>query len=240
VFVLQVFAPNMERVAFTLLHESERSWWYRGRAKVVESVTRALGSSLSILDFGAGYGGMERTLSVHGTVSAFEPDAEARMNAKNRAYASVYDSMEEALAHSYDALALFDVLEHIEDDSAFLRRAHDSLREKGKLVLTIPAMPFLWSAHDVAHHHYRRYTKQTLTKVLIDAGFSIEKVSYWNMFLFFPAALARLLGKSGESSFHLPPILDHLFYALIWIEALCIRYFSLPFGVSLVAIARKK
>lgn len=241
----RVFADisvDMERTAFTLLHESEHSWWYRGRAAIVRNILEKTlpKNHLSILDFGAGYGGMHDTLALYGTVSAYEPDAEACTSARARGYEAVYDSVDTAFARPYDIVALFDVLEHIEDDAGFLQRARGVLKEKGRLLITVPAMPFLWSAHDVTHHHFRRYSREELRTVLEDAGYAIERMSYWNMFLFPPALCARLLGKSGESSFHLPRPLDTFFFTLICIEAFFIRSFSLPFGVSLVALVRKK
>lgn len=232
----------MERAAFTLLHESEVSWWYRGRALVVREALVRLRATrpLSLLDFGAGYGGMRSTLALRGTVSAYEPDAQARASVEARGYAAVYDSIDAAFQHCFDGIALFDVLEHLEDDRAFLQSARNALVERGSLLITVPALPFLWSAHDVEHHHFRRYTRRSLKSVLEKSGYEVEWISYWNMFLFLPAALARLLGRSGESSFHLPRALDALFYALIHLEVSLMHSIPLPFGVSLVALARKK
>jgi SAM-dependent methyltransferase len=231
----------MERAAFTLLHESETSWWYRGRAAVVRGILdrRLPRRVLSILDFGAGYGGMAATLRNYGSVSAYEPDSLVRDELGARGYLAVYASPGTALAHLYNLIALFDVLEHIENDAAFLTSARAALATGGELVLTVPAMPFLWSAHDVAHHHYRRYTRRTLRTLLELNGYEIVAISYWNMFLFAPAGIARLLGKSGEGSFHLPRLLDTLFYQLILSESFLMRFFPLPFGVSIVAVACK-
>jgi len=231
----------MERAAFILLHESESSWWYRGRAVIVRGVLDQIRrDNLSIIDFGAGYGGMYDTLAAYGTVSAYEPDAESNTVAQEKGYVAVYDSAASALEHRHDVIALFDVLEHIEGDRAFLQNAQSALTEKGRLLITVPAMPFLWSAHDEKHHHFRRYTRRSLQKVLEENGYEVERISYWNMFLFFPAATARLLGRSGESSFNLPRVLDTLFYMLVRLESFLMRLVPLPFGVSLVAIARKK
>ncbi len=228
----------MERTAFTLLHEAERSWWYRGRAAVIRAaLTRVRIPPGRVLDFGAGYGGMHSTFAEYGEVEAFEPDEIARANAKERGYKRVYDTVTAALQNRYDLIALCDVLEHIKDDAEFLRDARAALTEEGKLLLTVPAMPFLWSAHDVNHHHYRRYSRKALHKVLRENGFRVCYMSFWNMFLFPPAAFARLTNRGGESSLRLPSGIDALFYTLVHIEAFFIRFISLPFGVSLVVLA---
>src|SRR4051812_17259596 len=108
----------MERPAFELLHGMENSWWYRGRALTVNRVLNrvyknGIGKALRVLDFGAGFGGMHKTLSPHGSVFAFEPDTEARAVAQERGYSKIYDNSKEALSHTYDLVGLFDVLEHI-------------------------------------------------------------------------------------------------------------------------------
>jgi len=219
----------------------ENSWWYRGRAAVVRAVLDRIDSpdGQRILDFGAGYGGMHDELARRGEVYAFEPDVEAQSQAKKKNYRAIYDSERAALGRRYDLIGLFDVLEHIEDDRAFLERAHDALEENGKLIITVPAMPFLWSVHDVMHHHFRRYTRETLRHALIRAGYTVEYLSHWNAALFVPAALTRLLGRSGESSFMLPRFLDTIFHTLIRTESALMRLTPLPFGISLVALARK-
>ncbi len=232
----------MERQAFALLHEMENSWWYRGRASVVRDIlSRGPASNGQVLDFGAGFGGMHVELSARGTVHAFEPDKEAQEVVAKKPYATVYSDPDSALAREYDLIGLFDVLEHIEDDAGFLEKARKALTIKGKLAITVPAMPFLWSNHDVSHHHFRRYTKRSLKKVLLDAGFVIDYMSYWNMVLFAPAALARIMNKSGEGrSFALPRFIDSIFYSIVQSEVALMRHMPLPFGVSLIALVSKK
>lgn len=232
----------MEKNAFKLLHDLESSWWYKGRAAVVrQALTRvSLPEHARILDFGAGYGGMYTVLSRYGTVSAFEPEEEARMATGKRGYAVTYTSAEDALAAAPELIGLFDVLEHIPDDRAFLRSAHQALPAGGSLVITVPAMPFLWSGHDVSHHHHRRYTRKTLRAALEQEGYEIAYISYWNMILFPVAALVRLLGRTGETSFSIHPFMNSILLSTVQFEAFLMRFFPLPFGISLVAIARKK
>lgn len=233
----------MERGAFKLLSTMEGSWWYRGRAAAVRTAVAraALRPADAALDFGAGFGGMHDTLAgLSRQVYAFEPDASAAQSCRGRGYADVFSDADTALGRTYDMIALFDVLEHIERDVEFLTRARDALAPGGCLAITVPALPFLWSVHDVNHHHFRRYTKTTLRAALESAGFSVEYMSYWNMALFIPAALMRLLGRTGEGSLAMPRALNAIFYAIVRTEAALMRLIPLPLGTGLVAIACKK
>ncbi len=233
----------MERKAFTLLLNGEHTWWYRGRRTVVERVLHRFVKKeipLDILDIGAGWGGMLSILQPYGKVTALEPDAEARRACEARGYDNVLEQdVPTIVEKSYDIIALFDVLEHTPDDAEFLTYLHRMLRDNGQLVLTVPAYQWLWSAHDVTHHHYRRYTRAELSFLLERSGFSVEYASYWNMSLLFPAAILRLFGVSGESSFAMPSFLDKIFFILISIESLFIPLLRLPFGMSIVVIAEK-
>jgi SAM-dependent methyltransferase len=232
----------MERTAFNTLQAMERSWWYRGRARVVSAALRNVGvrNAQRILDFGSGFGGMYDALATIGkNVYAFEPDREAEIESKKRGYTAIYPTAEQALAQQYDLIGLFDVLEHIEKDRDFLIAAHAALAERGTLAITVPAFQFLWSEHDVSHHHFRRYTTARLREDLHATGYEIAYIGYWNMILFAPAYLARMLNRSGESSFGLPKIIDAILYACVCIEAFFIRYIPLPFGVSVITVARK-
>lgn len=233
----------MKRDAFLLLHDMEDSWWYRGRAAVVHSVlAREVGRFPleDALDFGAGYGGMREALKAFCTrVYAFEPDAAASVTAGSRGYTHVFASAEESLARRYSLIGLFDVVEHMKDDRAGIENMKRALVPDGHMVITVPAFPYLWSVHDISHHHYRRYTKTTLKKLLEEKGFEVIYISYWNMCLFIPAALMRFIGRSGESALALPAFLNALVFAIVRVEAFLLRFIPLPFGTGLVAVARK-
>jgi SAM-dependent methyltransferase len=86
---------------------------------------------------------------------------------------------------SFDCLVLMDVLEHIEDDDAFLKKLLDKLVVGGSLVITVPAMQFLFSSHDKFLHHYRRYSRKRLLTLLKKNNLKIEKCHYFYTLLFF-------------------------------------------------------
>lgn len=234
----------MERHAFTLLHDMEKSWWYRGRATVVSAVLTISGVKkqvVQVLDFGAGFGGMLCTLKKFSeNIFAFEPDREAEEALRMRGYAGVFDTPTGAFSSQWDIIGLFDVLEHIEDDSAFLVDLKNALVRNGRVIFTVPAYQWLWGPLDIQSHHYRRYTKKDLVRVLEKAGYSVDFASYWNMFLFPPAAVVRLLGQKGEGGLMVPSFLDAIFTFLIRIEALLMRIGPLPFGLSIVACVSRQ
>jgi SAM-dependent methyltransferase len=111
-------------------------------------------------------------------------------------------------AKSYDLVALLDVLEHVTDDRGSLAAIFERLKPGGALLLTVPINPWLWSAHDVAHHHHRRYRKAEIRKLALDTGYQIELLSPFNSLLFPPIAAVRLAGKltgKDDSDDAMPP-----------------------------------
>lgn len=232
----------MDKKAFALLHAMEDSWWYRGRARTISRVlTRVRGTQEKILDLGAGFGGMADTLT-HYTheLEGTEPDEASRAQATARGYSNMYEDLS-SVKPPYNLVALFDVLEHVEDDHALLADLHTLLVQDGYLAMTVPAFQWLWSEHDVAHHHYRRYTTRSVRTVLEAAGFKVEYISYWNMLLCIPAAIVRVVFKrSGDASIGSSKLLDMAFYAVVYLESLLMPFISFPFGTGIVVLARKK
>jgi hypothetical protein len=90
------------------------------------------------------------------------------------------------------------------------------------------------------HHHYRRYRRRELRALFEENGYGVEYISYWNFFLFPLAALTRLLNRSGEGALGTRGIIAAVCEQLIAIEAALLRVIVLPWGVSFVAVARKR
>src|SRR3989344_3060442 len=122
----------MEHALLKLMHETEGSWWYRGRIIVMQTALQCarIQKRGRALDLGAGYGGMFSFFRQYADrVDAFEPDQIAMQELSRRGYTRVFSDTESALAQQHDIIGLFDVLEHIEDDKGMLVRLHDSLSE---------------------------------------------------------------------------------------------------------------
>ena len=144
-----------------------------------------------------------------------------------------------------------DLLEHIEDDGALMKEIHRILKPGGYLLATVPAHPSLWSGHDEALHHFRRYTKQTFSRLVRESRFSIKKYSYVISFTFYPIFMFRMAQKlyrfliksRDKPKTHiiiLPKIINSLLIKVLELEGWILQYLNLPFGVSLLCIARKK
>jgi hypothetical protein len=136
-------------------------------------------------------------------------------------------------------------LEHTDDDHQALREIRRVSRVDGLVLITVPAYGFLWSEHDEALKHRRRYTTHELRNKLSVTGFDVVRTSYFITTLFFPILAVRIWqslykrSTQPQTSLHvLPPWINSLLVRLLAVERKLFRSFSLPFGVSIVALAR--
>ena len=148
---------------------------------------------------------------------------------------------------SVNLLCAFDVLEHLDDDMRGLDEFQRVLQRGGLLLLSVPAYRFLWSEHDEALLHRRRYTASELHAKLTRAGFQVLLRSYAVFFPFFPIVLYRLFrGIFPKDPFAprashviLPGFLNSLFVGLLKIEAWLMGTINLPFGTSIIVLAQR-
>ena len=229
----------------------DRHWWFVGRRAIVRALLQKVGlvKDAKILDLGCGTGGNLAMLAEFGDVTAAELDEQAARLASERDVAPVVRGrLPDALPlppGEFQCVTLLDVLEHIDDDSATLRTINRLLAPGGYILLTVPAFPFLWGPHDEAHHHQRRYRAGQLRWLLESSGFQIATLSYCNTWLFPIAAVVRLLRRclpAGDAGAELalpPAPVNRLLAAVFASERHLLTRLSLPFGVSLVALARK-
>ncbi len=239
----------MERIVYDRMAELDsRHWWYRARREVLAALIEREAkppAGARILEIGCGTGHNLDMLGRFGTVDAVEMDDAARAVASERlgrpAKMATLPALEGVDERAYDLVALLDVLEHVEEDRASLESIARRLKPGGKILLTVPAHPWMWSAHDVVNHHKRRYTKTGFRDVIEAAGLKIETLSYFNSLLFPLAAAARLAGRvtgKEDSDDKLPPApVNTLFEKLFALERYAVGRVPLPPGVSLVAIA---
>jgi SAM-dependent methyltransferase len=239
----------MERIVYDRMAEIDsRHWWYRARRQVLARLIETRvhpPAGARILEIGCGTGHNLAMLSAFGTVDAVEVDDAARAVASERlgrpALMATLPALEGVERRGYDLIALLDVLEHVEEDRASLISIAERLRPGGRILLTVPAHPWMWSAHDVVNHHKRRYTKKGFRGVVEAAGLKIELLSYFNSLLFPLAAAARLAGRltgKEDSDDTLPPApLNRTFEFLFGLERYALGRVPFPPGVSLVAIA---
>jgi len=146
---------------------------------------------------------------------------------------------------TFDCVTSFDVLYHrwVTDDHAAVVELARVLRPGGLLLARVPALKMLWGAHDEAVHSRHRYTAGEVRRLLEAGGLNVERASYCNTLLFpvvlLRRTLDRLTGRHGSDVGFLPAPIERLFRGLLGIEAALVRRVSLPFGASVVAVARK-
>lgn len=242
----------MELTAYqSLRDEQDRHWWFVGRRRIVAQLIKRfvpLPSGARVLEAGCGYGGNLEMLGELGEVQAFEFDDDARAYAASLLRRSVpFGRLPDAIGFEnerFNLIAMLDVLEHIDDDLGSLCTLRDRLAPGGSLLLTVPAVPWLWSDHDVLHHHKRRYTRVLLTQLLHEAGYEITGIGYFSTLLF-PLALAqRLLARlfGGGRADHAAPAepVNSVLASIFSFEGVLLGRVRFPIGLSLFAVARKR
>jgi SAM-dependent methyltransferase len=241
----------MERKVYEQMARLDgQHWWFTARRRILDGVIERVvrpPEDARILELGAGTGHNLAMLSRFGVVEASELDPIARELASERLGREVVEAALPDLsrfpADAYDLVALLDVLEHVTDDKGSLRAIFSRLKPGGALLLTVPINPWMWSAHDVAHHHHRRYRRHEIRKLALDAGFAIDLLSPFNSLLFPPIAAVRILGKlSGkdDSDDAMPsPLMNKVLDGVFGLERSLIGRVPMPFGVSLVAVLRR-
>ncbi len=155
-------------------------------------------------------------------------------------------------SNSLDLVLALDLMEHIKDDAALAREIHRVLAPGGCLVVTVPAHEFLWSDHDEALHHFRRYSYPGFKKLMKSAGLKPRKYSYGISFTYYPIVIFRMFQKTYQKLFlgkrpreakshliPLPTILNRLMIGLLQVEAKWLRKRNLPVGVSLMGVFQK-
>jgi len=134
------------------------------------------------------------------------------------------------------------VLEHVADEAGALRACRRLLAPGGRLVVTVPAYAWLWSRHDELLGHRRRYTAGSLRAVVEAAGFAVDRVTYFNTLLAPPIMATRIVRAALRRSRHdlerPAPLVNRLLARAFGAEATLLRFASLPFGISILLIAR--
>ena len=244
----------MEEELFDAIHRyAARHWWFRGRQKIVLGLLdryygqRAAGRSGLVLDLGCGAGNNLAALGRYGEVWGADPAPKAlaycREHFKGRLDEIWLPDRIPYPEASFDLIVTLDVLEHVEDDLGALQRILRLLKPGGVLALTVPALRWLWSHHDVEHHHFRRYHRGQLRRMLSRIGFDVECISYINFLLLPLMGAARMLlrpktwsARDLESGTR-PPA--RILEAIFGFERHVLWMGTLPIGGSLVAIVRR-
>jgi SAM-dependent methyltransferase len=214
--------------------------------------------SLQVLDVGCGAGNMIHHLSRYGLVKGIDNNPAPLKVAHKRGYDAQLASAEDIPFPDgrFDLVAALDLIEHCPDDLIVLRQCHRVCAPGGHTIITVPAYQWLWSNNDVINHHHRRYTASQLRALLDRVGFHVLRMTYNNTFIF-PLAAGLILSRRGgrnepelvtldtdEDAYQVEmepasPITNAILTGVGWAEAQLLRWISLPFGTSIICIARK-
>lgn len=219
------------------------------RSRAINSLVLKHAQGLDILDVGYGMGAFILQASEAGFVPA-GIDVSQRMAENTRACLRARGLDEEIVRHgditeivdSYSTVTLLDVIEHVENDEELLIEAAGRVRNGGRLIVVVPAVPMLFGPRDLKFGHFRRYNKSTLGEALGHTGLRISTLRYWNFIGLGPAFVtSKVLRSDLNDSFRFgsslgSKILNTLLLSwLSYIE----NNFAFPLGLSLVAVAVK-
>ena len=192
----------MEEFTYKEIFNNEEShWWFIGTRNIIFSqIDKYIDNNkdLKILDVGCGTGIVIKRLELYGNTFGIDISKKAVEFCKIRDIENVFkaDATKIPFSNSsFDLVVCLDVLEHVKHDNNAISEIYRILKPDGIALLTIPAFNFLWSIHDEAFHHFRRYSIKEIKNKILKYNFNILKVSYFNFFFFIPIYSFRILKK---------------------------------------------
>lgn len=223
-------------------------FWFRARWKLIVSLIHRYipqPSHKRFCEVGFGTGELLSAIEHLGfQTTGIDINAQALMYAKGkirgalvRTSLAMFDPKKQ-----FDAIGLFDVLEHQKDDSTFLDHCARILKKDGYLFLTVPAGKWLWSDVDVMSAHERRYRIPEIKSLLQRAGFEVLHSNYWNFFLL-PFVYIRTFMSYSTLTPYLaapPRYINSFFYGILRMEQMLFSRIRIPIGASIIVVARNK
>jgi SAM-dependent methyltransferase len=244
----------MDPAEYEKMYSLEDSyWWFQGRKSVVARMLSLLPKRAErglALDLGCGTGLMLEHLKREWRTVGLDFSPLALKFTSRRGIRRLIRGDAQSLPFRddcFDLITTLDLMEHVPGDDLLLAEARRILKPGGTLFITAPAHPFLWSEHDDALYHCRRYRKEELRERVLTAGFEMERLTYCISFTFPAIAAFRFLQnlrkRRSRPKTHLivlPRWANRLLLASVLFEAFLLKYADLPFGVTLLARAKKK
>jgi SAM-dependent methyltransferase len=240
----------MERAIYDQMRVLQQGhWWFAARREILagEIARLPIPRPAQILEAGCGPGGNLEMLKRFGEVVAIEPDEQSRAYAAEQAGVDVrHGLLPQSIpdfGRAFDLIACLDVIEHVPDDAGAVEALGKMLKPGGFLFTTVPAYAWMWSDHDAAHHHKRRYAMAPYRRLFENAGLQVRRASHFNTLLFPPIAAVRLAknaaGLTGGDEAMPPKPLNAALRTVFGMERALLRAADLPFGVSILLIAQR-
>ena len=239
--------------AYQSIHQLEQNhWWYIGARAVYRTLLKiGLGppdGQKKMLEVGVGTGGNLELLAKYGPTGGIDFSPLALERISEPPQLGLCQASAEALpflSGTFDGVALLGLIEHLDDDVKALAEARLVCRPGGTVILLTSAFQSLWSHHDEANQHRRRYRRKELSERIVVAGLEPLRLTYMNFFTFLPVFLVRWwqCRRPREPEYDMgnpPAIINTLLKIVMSFEAWMVRYFPLPIGVNLVAVCRPK
>lgn len=247
---------------FKLLYEVEdTNFWFVYRNRIIQHIFKKyLGTeSKKVLEIGCGTGYVLKGLNdsfkkyhLTGAEIHLEGIKFAKKRLPNIEFIQM-DATDMPFENEFDAIGTFDVLEHIEKDTAVIREVHKSLKKGGLFMISVPQHQWMWSINDDIAYHKRRYSRKELKMKMLNEGFEIIYIGSF-VFVLFPFMYISRLFKQKTvpnitseiilkemNELKLNPVLNSIFGFFIKIDMIFIKMgISLPYGGSLIAVGRKK
>ena len=234
----------------------ERHWWFVGTRNILFSIMdKFVGKdkNTKILDIGCGTGIVMKKLESYGEAFGIDISDEAILFCIKRGIKNISKANAEKLPFEnnyFDLITSFDVLEHIDNAVITVKEIYRTLNMNGIAILSVPAYKFLWSSHDEALKHVTRFTIGELKELILLNNFEILKISYFNFFLFPIIALVRhtknisqkVVNKNIKQTDlkNTPVLFNKILISILNLESKILKKINFPYGVSILAIIKKK
>lgn len=248
-------AKEMEQHTYGIMDEVEGShWWFVGRRAILEGFMRGIVESFRtprspfrILDVGCGTGANLEMLSQFGTAEGVDVSDDALEFCRKKGL-KVQKGLAEEMPFAdgaFDVVTALDVVEHLDDDVAGLKEMRRVMADDGRALIFVPAFMWLWGVQDDISNHRIRYTRKQIVERMERAGFEIERATYANITFFAPVLAGRTIMKltglkpASENNINISA-LNGIFGKIFSAESVWLKRANIPFGVSIVLVAKKK
>lgn len=238
--------------------QERNHWWFKARMEILKSQVLKFKQKtnidqLNILNVGVATGATSKMLEDFGHVVSVEYDSECCAFLRDELKMEVIEASLTELpfeAEAFDLICAFDVIEHIEDDMTALSEIRRVMKPYGFYAISVPAFQFLWGAHDVINHHFRRYTRAELNSKIRGSEMNPSVSTYFNFWLFLPIAIVRVLQnlfskpdddvKSDFEKYEGASFADSILYRIFKTEKALLKMgVTFPFGVSILSLGQK-